>query len=53
MKSGKIIDQYKEMFKLMKVSDVDAIMSLWTDQSADNALQAISMELRLPMDTVK
>ena len=52
MDSNSIMETYKEMLKLMKVSDVDAIISLWIDQSADNALQAVSMELRLPMDTV-
>ena len=47
------ISKYQRKFELFQVSDIDHVMDLWINMSADNALEIIAIEARVTNQQVE
>ena len=47
------ISKYQRKFELFQVSDIDHIMDLWINMSADNALEIIAIEAGITLESVR
>ena len=47
------ISKYQRKFELFQVSDIDHVMDLWINMSADNALEIIAIEAGITLESVR
>ena len=47
------ISKYKRKLELFQVSEIDKVMDLWINMSADNALEVIAIEAGITLESVR
>ena len=47
------VSKYQRKFELFQVSDIDHVMDLWINMSADNALEIIAIEAGITLESVR